>query len=91
MVPQLEEVGPDIGQWAGVLPHNVQILLRQLPHGRASALEQGRVVQVALCGGKRLGISHGAHGWKQPGKCGLSAPIGRAVRAMKCPLNSGDR
>lgn len=48
MVPQLEEMGPDVGQWARVLLYNVQVLLSQLPHSRAPALEEGRVVQVAL-------------------------------------------
>ena len=44
VVPQLKEMGPNIGQWAGVLPYNVKVLLSQLPHSRATALEQGRVV-----------------------------------------------
>lgn len=48
MVPQLEEMGPDVGQRARVLLYNVQVLLSQLPHGRAPALKEGRVVQVAL-------------------------------------------
>ena len=48
MVPQLEEMGPDVGQRARVLLYNVQVLLSQLPHGRAPALKQGRVVQLAL-------------------------------------------
>lgn len=48
MVPELEEVCPDIGQRAGVLAHNVQVLLSQLPDGRAAALKQSWVVQVAL-------------------------------------------
>lgn len=52
MVPQLEEMGPDVGQWARVLLHNVQVLLGQLPHSRAAALEQGRVVQVPLWEGE---------------------------------------
>ena len=52
MVPQLKEMGPDVGEGAGVLPHNVQVLLGQLPHSRAAALEQGRVVQVSLCRGR---------------------------------------
>lgn len=50
MVPQLEEMGPHVRQGAGVLPHDVQVLLGQLPHGGAAALKQGGVVQVALCG-----------------------------------------
>lgn len=33
-----------------MLPHDVQVLLGQLPHGRAAALKQGGVVQVALWG-----------------------------------------
>lgn len=48
MVPQLEEMGPDVGQRAGVLPHNVQVLIGQLPHRRAAALKEGRIVQVPL-------------------------------------------
>lgn len=52
VVPELEEVGADVGQGAGVLAHQAQVLLGQLPHGRAAALEQGGVVQVALCRGK---------------------------------------
>jgi hypothetical protein len=52
VVPQLKEMGPDVREGAGVLPHNVQVLLGQLPHSRAAALEQGRVVQVSLCRGR---------------------------------------
>lgn len=48
MVPQLEEMSPDVGEWAGVLLYNLQVLLSQLPHSRAPALKQGRVVQVTL-------------------------------------------
>lgn len=49
MVPQLEEMGPDVGEWTRVLPDNVQVLISQLPHSRAPALKEGRVVQVPLC------------------------------------------
>lgn len=50
MVPQLEEMGADIGEWTRVLPYNVQVLISQLPHSRAPALKEGRVVQVPLWG-----------------------------------------
>lgn len=48
MVPQLEEMSPDVGQWARVLLYNVQVFLSQLPHSRAPALEQGRIVKVTF-------------------------------------------
>lgn len=80
VVPQLEEVGPDIGQGARVLSHNVQVLLGQLPHGGAAALEQGGVVQVALCGG---GGGRGSRLWAlmSPG-CPRPHPTSHRTRTM---------
>lgn len=61
MVPQLEEMGADIGQRARVLPHKVQVLLGQLPHSRAAALKEGRVVQVPLWEEGKIKL--GARSW----------------------------
>lgn len=81
MVPQLKEVGPDVGQRARVLPHDVQVLLGQLPHGRTAALEQGRVVQVSLCRRKAMQGSGAPVPRHSKGKAGhwpdSSGPSGR--------------
>lgn len=79
MVPQLEEVGPDVGQGAGVLPHEVQVLLGQLPHGRAAALEQSGVVQVSLC---RAGRGAGQGRTSSPGGAIPRARLATGPRAL---------
>lgn len=44
-----------------MLPHNVQVLLGQLPHSRTPALKEGRVVQVPLWEEGKAKL--GTHSW----------------------------
>lgn len=56
-----------------MLLHNVQVLLSQLPHNRAPALEQGRVMEIALWEeGKEERLEH------SPGHSGRWLAIGLA-------------
>lgn len=66
-------MGPDVGEWTRVLPDNVQVLISQLPHSRAPALKEGRVVQVPLWGeGKEESLEY------SPGHSGHWLAIGLA-------------
>lgn len=88
MVPQLEEVRPDVGQRAAVVLHDVQVLLGQLPHGRAAALKQGGVVQVALCGvsgggGLKAAGAHVPGGTAPPTVSSQGQPLARVLRPIR--------
>uniref|UniRef100_A0A182V848 Uncharacterized protein n=1 Tax=Anopheles merus TaxID=30066 RepID=A0A182V848_ANOME len=48
MMKQLEQMPADVRYWGRVLLDQIQILVRHAPGGRIHALEQGRIVQVAL-------------------------------------------
>ena len=51
---ELEEVTSHVGDRTGVPLHQLQVLLRHLPHRGLLPREQGGVVEVALCRGTQV-------------------------------------